>query len=352
MQAKNILRLVLLVITLFTFKTNYAQIGGGAVYRFINLEPSARAAAMGGSVISLADVDLATAQMNPATLSKTHHNNLSMNFNNYFKDISYGYLSYAKKFSDKKNAPIFSSQIMYMNYGQFDGYDPTGVFTGKFNASDMLIAFSAAKPVNDKFSYGGSFKFIYSILEAYVGTGVAFDMGGFYNDTAKNLSMGLVFKNAGYQTIAYRNTERAPLPFEIQFAISKKPKNAPFRLTMLLHNLQKPDLTYSYIDPQNRKINDRGEFVDQEISFASKAFRHVTGNVEIILSENFQIRGGYNHQRRRELGTAVRMGVAGFSWGCSFKIKKIRLEYGSAAFFPGYNSNMFSVNLNLNEFYR
>jgi hypothetical protein len=55
--------------------------------------------------------------------------------------------------------------------------------------------------------------------------------------------------------------------------------------------------------------------------------------------------------RRQELGTAIRKGVAGFAWGFGFKVSKIRIEYGSAGFFPGYNSNLFSVILNLNEFY-
>src|SRR5690606_28362281 len=166
----------------------------------------------------------------------------------------------------------------------------------------------------------------------------------------RNLTMGLVLRNMGYQTIVYRETERMPLPFEVQFAISKKPEHAPFRLTMMFHNLQRPDLSFDYIDPSQRTLDgDDNELY--KVSLGDKILRHVSVGLEFLLSENFHFRAGYNHLRRRELTVPYRKGVAGFSWGIAFKVKKIRMEYGSAALFPGFNTNQFSVLLNLNDFY-
>ncbi|MCK9480882.1 MAG: type IX secretion system protein PorQ [Bacteroidia bacterium] len=329
----------------------HAQLAGNAVFPFLKLDPSAKSASMGGTIISVPNSDLSTTLTNPATLNSSHDNNLALNYNNYFKDINYGHVSYAKRLNNQDNTWTFASQILYLNYGKFDGYDKTGESTGTFRANDMMFGVSAAKPLNEKFSVGGSFKFIYSTLETYTGTGVALDIGSYYHDTAIGLSMGLVARNFGYQLLSYRGTEREMLPFDIALGTTLKPRHAPFRVTILLHNLQKPDLTYDYTDPFNRRIDENNQIINTKYSLGEKIIRHINIGGEILLSENFNIRFGYNHQRRQELGTVVKKGVAGFSWGLALKIKKIRIEYGSAGFFPGHNSNIFSVNLDLNEFY-
>ncbi|MCO6494755.1 MAG: type IX secretion system protein PorQ [Bacteroidetes bacterium] len=342
---------ILLISSLLAYFPLSAQLGGNAVFPFLKLDPSAKAASMGGTLISLSDCDLSTALTNPATVTDKYDNNIALNYNNYFKDINYGHVAYAKRLGNKEKGWMLSSQVLYLNYGTFDGYDYTGESTGSFKANDLMIGMSASKSLNEKFNYGGTFKFIYSTLETYTGTGVAFDFGGFYHDTSKGLSFGLAARNIGYQLLSYRGTERAPLPFDLNFAGSIKPKHAPFRITILLHDLQKRDLTYDYTDPFNRKIDENNQVISKKPSLADKIIRHINVGGEILLSENFNIRFGYNHQRRQELGTVVKKGVAGFSWGFAFKIKKIGIEYGSAGFFPGYNSNLFSVIINLNEFY-
>jgi hypothetical protein len=75
--------------------------------------------------------------------------------------------------------------------------------------------------------------------------------------------------------------------------------------------------------------------------------RHVIFNTELVFSEKFQLRMGYNHQRRAELGPENRRAVTGFSWGVAIGVKKLTLSYGSAGYFPGIASNYFSVSRDL-----
>jgi len=329
-----------------------AQLGGNAVFPFLRTDPSATAAAMGGAVIALPNGDLSTSLPNPATLSHRHHQHVSFNYTNYFGDINFGNVAYAHHFDREKRKWTLAGQLQYMDYGSFDGYDETGMETGTFTSSDLKFGVYASTQLNEKWSVGISSKFIYSVLETYISTGAASDLGFHYRDTQNNLYIGAVYRNIGYQLLPYRGTERAPLPSDLSIAATYKLKHAPFRITAHLHNLQKWDLTYNYTDPFNRRISDNNTVIEKRYSLADKAFRHLNVATEILLSENFSLRVGYNHQRRRELGTAVRMGVAGFSWGIAFKVSKLQLSYGSAGFFPGYNSNLFSIHLNLQEFYK
>lgn len=329
------------------------QIGGTSVYGFLKLDPSAHTAALGGSLISIPDTDLGSSLQNPALLQNRHHNHIALNYNNYLGDLNYGYVAYARDINEGKNKKPFmlATHLLYFDYGSFDGYDEFGSATGTFTANEFMMGFTASMELDKQWSVGSSMKWIYSTLESYISNGVAFDAGAFYNNEKNNLSVGMIIKNAGWQNIAYRGTSRANLPFEAQIAITKKPEHAPFRVTLLLHNLQKWDLTHAYQDPIKRRFDEFNNPIPYTANFFEKAFRHVNIGSEIILSPNFMVRGSYNHLRRVELGPDIRKGVAGFAWGLAFKIKKIRFEYGSAGFFPGYNSNLFSVILNLNEFY-
>ena len=72
-----------------------AQKGGESTYSFLGLTNSARVAALGGEVVSLADDDINLVFHNPALLSPGMHSNLSLNYVDYFAGVNYGYASYS-----------------------------------------------------------------------------------------------------------------------------------------------------------------------------------------------------------------------------------------------------------------
>ena len=80
--------------------------------------------------------------------------------------------------------------------------------------------------------------------------------------------------------------------------------------------------------------------------------RHFNFGTELVFSDNFQLRAGYNHQRRKELAPENIKGAAGFSWGIGIGIKKFKLDYSMVTYFPGVNVSYFTVSKNLNDFKR
>ena len=163
---------------------------------------------------------------------------------------------------------------------------------------------------------------------------------------------GLLVKNIGYQFIRYSETSpREPLPFDIQASISKKLLHNPLRFTLTAHNLHIWDNTYVNVNTRNKEIDlETGQIKNQTIGFADRLMRHVIFNTELVFSDNFQLRMGYNHQRRAELSPENRRAMTGFSWGFGIGIKKFYLSYGSAGYFPGISSHYFSVHRNLSNF--
>ena len=87
----------LLLVSGFILQANAQQAAGGkAVFNFLNLQPSARATALGGWATGHRDVDLGLAWQNPALLDSLFNNQLSISFSNHFSDIKHGLVQYAK----------------------------------------------------------------------------------------------------------------------------------------------------------------------------------------------------------------------------------------------------------------
>lgn len=340
-------RNISLTIALLFPLLSFCQTGGNNTYEFLNLPASARSASMGGHVVSLRDSDLNLVADNPALLDSNMHNHLSISYVNYLADINLGYVAYARKLG---KAGVFSQGIQYINYGMFTETNAAAQELGTFTAGEYAFITSYARPLDSLFSVGGSMKLIYSTLEQYKSFGIVVDAGATYMSRNKNFSAGLVVKNAGAQLKAYNSKNNEPLPFEIQTGISKRFKHAPLRVTMLLTNLQKWDLTwYDPSAPDAPPIDPiTGEPIIKLITF-DKLMRHVVIGTEFMPSPNFNLSLSYNYQRKKEMGVASRGGMTGFAFGAGFKISKFRFSYGRAAYHLAGASNHITIITNISD---
>jgi hypothetical protein len=343
----------LLVIPLFLASlAGSAQVGGNNTYEFLNLPISARVSALGGNLLTARDNDLNVAIVNPSLLTDSMDNNFTLSYVNYFADVNYGYVAYAKKF---EKLGMFSAGLHYLDYGKFTRADATGATDGTFGAQEMSLNISYARQILDtNLSIGATLKTIYSSLESYSSLGSALDVGLTYVRPKKNFAAAIVVKNVGRQWTTYVPGNKEKLPFEIQIGISKKPKHVPFRLSLTYENVEKWDLTY--IDPANPPLTEdplTGEpiKVNKYKVFGDKLMRHVVIGGEFIITKNFFLRGGFNYQRRKELKIPERRGAAGFSFGFGMRIYKFHISYGRAVYHIAGPSNNFSVSFDLNSFY-
>ena len=329
---------------------SYSQIGGNNTYEFLNLPISARAAALGGNVLSIRDNDINLAVLNPSLLNKTMNNHLALSYINYFSDINLGYAGYSKTI-DKLGS--FNAGMQYINYGKFTRAEDNGEITGAFSAGEYALNLGWGRQLDSSFSIGSNFKTIYSTLEQYQSLGVAVDLAGTYFNERLKFGTTLLVKNIGTQIIAYRKGNKEPLPFEIQLGLSKQLEHAPFRFSMVLENLEKFDLTYRDTTKTGVNINPiTGEEIHEKIGFFGKSLRHVVIGGEFLPSKNFNIRIGYNYQRRQELKLTTRGGISGFSWGFGFRISKFHISYSRATYHLAGASNHFTISTSLSSFNR
>ncbi len=332
--------------------SGFSQIGGNNTYEFLNLPISARVTALGGNLISTRDNDLNVALVNPALLTDTMSNNIALSYINYFGDINYGYVAYAKKL---EKLGTVSGGIHYLNYGKFIRADETGTTNGTFGANEMSFNLSYARSMIDSnITIGATLKTIYSHLDSYSSLGSALDLGAIYNRPAQGFALAAVIKNIGYQWKPYVSGNREKLPFEVQLGFSKKLQHVPFRLSVVYENVEKWDITYQ--DPANPILTVdplTGETIKSSKAkeFGDKLMRHIVVGGEFMITKSFFLRAGYNYQRRKELKIPEKRGVTGFSFGFGFRIYKFQFSYGRAVYHLAGASNNFSVSFDINNFY-
>lgn len=341
---------ILFISMYFLSFSTIAQLGGKSTYQFLNIISSPRVASLGGYAIAIPDADLEMTYFNPALIDSTLHNNLSLNYVNSFTDINYGYAGYARNF---KKVGTITGAIKYINYGDFILSDEQGTINGEFSVNETALNFGWANNYDYGLRYGVNFKLVYSNFYNVSSFGALIDLGGTWKYDKSNFIAALVVKNIGSQITTYTDGNYESLPFEIQLGFSKKLKHAPFRFSLNFHNLEVPDFWYN----SPNKLETTSLFgaevaAEEESHIIESFFRHVTAGVEILFSKSFQVRLGYNHQRRSELKLrdGSKSGLVGFNFGVGIKIKRFHIDYGRSIYSLAGATNHLSISTNFSEF--
>ncbi len=347
---KKHFRTIIISLLLSTSIATSAQIGGKHTYQFLSLPNSARVAALGGNFLAIKDNDITLAIANPSLITKDMNNKLALSYINYYSDVNYGFAAYSHSFN---KIGSFVGSLQYINYGTFTQADVTGETYGTFKVGEYALNIGWAKSLDSNFSIGSNLKTILSSLESYSSFGVAVDVAATYHNASKRFTASLMVKNIGRQLSYYTEGNRESLPFEIQLGISKKLKHAPFRFSLLLNHLERWDLTYEdplnpsiKIDPLTKEVIEKSKFS----KFSDNLMRHVVLGVEFVPSNSFNIRLGYNYQRRQEMKVESALSTVGFSWGFGFRVSKFYFGYAHVIQHLAASSNFFTIATNLSAF--
>lgn len=322
----------------------YSQVGGESTYQFLNLISSPRQAALGGKIITIYDYDVSQALFNPASINPEMDGQLSLNYSSYLGGIGYGTAAYAYTI-DRRTKTIHGG-VTYINYGNFDGYDESGISTGSFSGSETALSLGYAFNIPWTDIYlGSNLKFITSKLEQYSSFGMALDIGAIYINETIGFQAAISIRNLGTQITTYAG-QNEPLPLEIDLGMSQQLENVPIRWHLTMENIQ----TWNIAEPNPaRVITDlNGNQTDEKVSFFNNALRHLVMGAELFPEKGFNIRLGYNFRRAEELRILEQRNFSGLSFGVGLKMNKIRFSYTHARYSSAANTSFFGLNIDLN----
>ena len=168
---------------------------GSTAAPFLNIGVGPRAIAMGGGFIATAN-DVTALYWNPAAISRTEHNEAMFAHSKWFADINYNWAGAKLNLNGLGSVGL---SVMYLDYGKMEvttllEQDGTGEF---FSAKDLSIGLSYAYNLTDRFSIGGTVKYINQRIWNSSASAVAFDIGTLFYSNIFDLRIAATITNFG-----------------------------------------------------------------------------------------------------------------------------------------------------------
>ncbi len=323
-------KVILYCFVFFLFTSVSAQ-DGTSTFQFLRFSTSARASALGGTNISLVEKDLSLAFQNPGLLGPEMNLDLNLNYLFYIDDVGMGSVLFAKALGERS---AWGLGVNYASYGSFTEATSEDVILGEFGAKDMCVNGFLSRDLTDKIRGGITFKYFYSAYEEYTSMGLGVDVGLSYYDSDHDFSMGLVGKNIGWQIQSY-NDDREPMPWDIQFGLTKKLAHAPIRFS----------LTGVYLN-QWKFYNRNGK----EDDFGTTLAKHLVFGVDFIPSDNFWIGVGYNAKAGADMRLEQGNKLGGFSAGAGIRVNAFEFGCSVVQYHPSATSFLISLTTSFEAF--
>lgn len=302
-RSLSVLSLIVVLGLLSTGPAALAQPGPASAFSFLRLEPSARAASLGGAFSAVYGDDVNVLFYNPALLNQEMHGALSLSYLNHLGGVNAGFVGHARHV--EQLGGTLAAGLRFVSWGDMTGYDEEGEETGDFGASNSALTLSYARADDSRLRMGASLHAVFSRVEAYGATAVAADAGLAYHMPEPQLTLSASVNNIGIVTASLGDT-KDELPIDVRIGVAKRLQYVPLMLTVTGYNLN--------------RIGSDGETV-------SDALRHVAVGWEFLFSDAFQLRIGYNHRRHQDLKMKSRLDLAGFAAGFGIKVSQIRFDY-------------------------
>lgn len=192
---KKVLIILLLLLAFGTVLFAQDKFGTTAA-NFLNIPIGGKAISMGGAYTAIAD-DATALFWNPGAFSRSGKSDVYTTITNYFVDAQHTWFG-AQYMLTKSDA--IGVSLNSLSYGDWEEVttveEPDG--TGEYwQASDLALALSYSRNMTDRFSIGGSVKYIQQQIYNESASTVALDLGLLFITQFNGLQIGASIRNFG-----------------------------------------------------------------------------------------------------------------------------------------------------------
>jgi hypothetical protein len=185
---------IILILTTFSGIVAQTKVGTTAA-NFLTIPVGPRATAMGGAFSAVAN-DATSSYWNAAGLSRLAKTEFSVTTAEWLVGTRINWVGLAYKLDDDN---AFGISINQLDYGEEDITTPeqpqgTGA---KWSANDLAVSLSYARNLTDRFSIGGSVKYITQKIWNESASAFALDIGLLFQTEIEGLKLGANISNFG-----------------------------------------------------------------------------------------------------------------------------------------------------------
>lgn len=274
-------------------------------FSVLQMDASARSAALGGSSSALLDPNSSVLFANPALLRASADGRLEFSYLNHLSDINAGWLSYGRQVD---SLATFAVGLRYLSFGSFDERDVLGDKVGTFGASDVSLTFGASRPWRSALHYGASLEVVRSSVASNAASAVALSAGITMHDEQSGMTYSASVHHAGL-VLSSIGRRKDDLPTDLRFGATKKLAHLPLLVSVTAYRLHQLDG-----GPEGS-------------GSVSNVLHHLKLAGEFQFSKAFQVRFGYDHRKHDALKVKSRLDMAGFSTGFGIALSRIGFDY-------------------------
>lgn len=275
-------------------------------FPFLRLDPSARAAALGGSFAAVTGSDVNGLFYNPAQLNPSMDGALSVSYLNHLSDLNAGFVAYGR---EVQGVGTLAAGLRFLGYGDFERADENGERLGSFGAGDVALTLGGARPYGDRLRVGAAVHGIYASIDDYSATALAVDGGLLYVLPEARVGLSASIHNLG-TTLSSLGDTRDRLPTDLRLGVTKRLRYLPLMVSVTGYRLHELD----------------GSTADDASALAN-VMNHVVVGGEFQFSDAFNVRVGYNHRRHEQLKMKSRLDLAGVGLGVGLRVSGIYVDY-------------------------
>jgi hypothetical protein len=282
---------------------------------------------LGGYSGSYKETQSAMYLYNPALLDSLSKGKLAMGYTRYIGRTNATELAYS---FGQKGKFVWGMGFKYLGYGKNETYDANGNNIGTWSAADFSVKGVASYQIDSSLHVGASLQQAVVQMPQNSLTGTFVDVGFYYKEPQSTWSASLLFKGMGN---VYGDAQKSP--FDVQLGLSKKPKNAPFRLLLTLYGLQQWDVLTDEEKTLSQTTDPiSGEVItEQRWIWGDNAMRHLHTAMEWQFGQ-LRLYTGFNYERRKTLQIESAPGLVGMSMGLGLTTKRWEFNYAWSNFNP------------------
>jgi hypothetical protein len=169
---------------------------GSAGAKFLQINATTRGSANGGTLVARPGL-IDALSYNPATAATLTGTNSIIHHSDYFVGMSFDYMSFAYNMPAIGTISMGLLGLLSGDIEETTELEPLG--TGRtFTANDFAGFLSFARSMTDKFSGGGTIKYVMQNIDKLTASGIVFDMGAIYKvGLFHDLTIGFSIRNFG-----------------------------------------------------------------------------------------------------------------------------------------------------------
>ncbi|MHC1738159.1 MAG: PorV/PorQ family protein [Ignavibacteriaceae bacterium] len=309
---------------------------GTTAANFLTIPVGSKATGMGGAFVAIAN-DATGLYWNPSSISRLERNELNVSYSEWLVGTKFNWIGLAFKLSDNDAVGVSVNQLDYGEEDITTPEEPNG--TGqRWKAQDISLAVTYSKNLTDRFSIGGSLKYIRQQIWNESASAFALDVGLLFHTELDGLRIGMNISNFGTEM----KLDGKDLLQSVDIDPANTGNNDKITATLNTDSWTLPMIFTVGLGYDVVKMEDWSVMLATDAIYPNNQSSYINAGAEVSWKRMISVRVGYNSLFKLDAEEGLSAGV-GLMYDFGPIFAKVDYSYSEFGIFDSINRVSVSV---------